>query len=185
MCHAFRVDDVGISPGGIAAAATAGQFHRMNLEQTIEAAAADDDGDAARREESLRGRHRLVLGLAGLIVLGSLLLEVVPGGRVAVRGLPQFPLPQTCAARTLLDRGCPGCGLTRSFIHLANGRWQASLEVHRLGWLFALAMLLQLPYRAAGLACRNPLPLGRQIPQVFGGVLLALLLANWLYGLLV
>ena len=71
-------------------------------------------------------RHREVLAIACVVCLLAFLLHELPDGRVAVRGLPQFPLPQTCASRAWLGIRCPGCGLTRSIIHLAEGDWQAS-----------------------------------------------------------
>ncbi len=139
---------------------------------------------AARRRSVIRSRHRLVLFGVGAVLLASLSLKVVDGDRVAVRGLEAYPLPHTCASRMLFQSGCPGCGLTRSFVHLATGHWQNSLAVHRLGWLLALAALLQIPYRTAGLLRSNPLPLGKRIPAVFGYSLLMLLFANWVYSLI-
>jgi hypothetical protein len=90
-----------------------------------------------------------MLTLAGLVVL--LALEVRPDQRVAFRGLPQYPLPETCFSRAWFRVKCPGCGLTRSLIYLAQADWDASLRVHRLGWLLAVAVLLQFPYRTLAL----------------------------------
>ena len=139
----------------------------------------------ARRREVIRSRHRLVLVGVALVLVASFVLKVVDGERVAVRGFEAYPLPHTCASRMLIQRGCPGCGLTRSFVHLAAGHWQDSLNVHRLGWLLALSFLLQIPYRAVGLLGSNPRPLGKRIPAVFGYSLLALLFANWVSLLVV
>jgi hypothetical protein len=146
--------------------------------------AADVEQRTAKKLATLRQRHRLVLaGVCGVFVL-SFALEVLPEGRIALRGLEEYPLPHTCASRLLFRQGCLSCGLTRSFIHLASGRWQESLAVHRLGWLLAVSMLLQFPYRIAGLLAANPAPLGKTFPQVCGWTLLVLLVANWCYNLL-
>ncbi|MBN1911354.1 MAG: DUF2752 domain-containing protein [Pirellulales bacterium] len=75
---------------------------------------------------------------------------------------------------------CPGCGLTRSLIHLAHGRWRESFETHRLGWFLALAVLLQFPYRLLGLRHPNHMPLGRYVPVWFGHTLILLLIVNWI-----
>ena len=88
-----------------------------------------------------------------LSALLAFLLHELPDGRVAVRGLPQFPLPQTCASRAWLGLRCPGCGLTRSIIHLAEGDWQASWRDHRLGGLLAVVI-----------AASDPLPAARPSP---------------------
>ncbi|MBT4864833.1 MAG: DUF2752 domain-containing protein [Planctomycetaceae bacterium] len=138
-----------------------------------------------RRRELIRSRHRWALVGVALVLVASFSLKVVDGDRVAMRGFEAYPLPHTCASRMLIQRGCPGCGLTRSFVHLAAGHWQDSLAVHRLGWLLALSFLLQIPYRTAGLLGANPRPLGKRIPAVFGYSLLALLFANWVSLLVV
>jgi hypothetical protein len=124
-------------------------------------------------------RHREVLAIACLVWLLAFLLHVLPDGRVAVRGVSQFPLPQTCASRAWLGLRCPGCGLTRSMIHLAEGNWRASWHDHRLGGLLAVVIALQIPYRL--LALRRPerplFSIHRQ--TMIGYALIALLIGNW------
>ncbi|MFQ5733119.1 MAG: DUF2752 domain-containing protein [Planctomycetaceae bacterium] len=142
------------------------------------------DDRAERRALQQRRNHRFVLFVSVFALVISFLLEVVPHGRVAFRGFESMPLPHTCSARVLFGYGCPGCGLTRGYVHLAHGRWQASLAVHRLAWLLALATLLQVPYRLVAIYGNNPAPLGKTWPQVFGWTLVGLLLANWIYGLI-
>jgi Protein of unknown function (DUF2752) len=133
--------------------------------------------------ESARRRHREMLGVACVVCALAFALQETPGGRVAVRGFPQLPLPQTCASRSLFGVRCPGCGLTRSVIHFAEGDWRASWQSHRLGGLMAVLIALQIPYRL--LALRRPdrplLPVRLQI--FFGSALIALLIGNWLVDL--
>ena len=86
----------------------------------------------------------------------AFVLQELPDGRVAVRGFPQFPLPQTCTSRAWLGLKCPGCGLTRSIIHLAEGDWRASWHNHRLGGLMAVVIALQIPYRLLALRRTEP-----------------------------
>ena len=95
-----------------------------------------------------------------------------------------WPLPESCPARSLLHIECPGCGLTRSFIHLAHGDWRASWNVHRVGWFLALAVVLQIPYRLVALRSDSGLPLGTSFPKLFGTLLIVLLLVNWLINLI-
>jgi hypothetical protein len=135
---------------------------------------------AATSGEPWRKRHRQMLAIAGAVVVLSLALEVVAGQRVAFRFLPHWPLPPSCLSRTLFGVSCPGCGLTRSFIYLAHGDLQASWQAHHLGWLLALAVVLQFPYRLAALLRNQDQPLGRHVPRIFSGTLILLLFVNWL-----
>jgi hypothetical protein len=124
-------------------------------------------------------RHRQMLVVAGLVTVLAILLQVDADDQAAFCFLPRWPLPPTCMSRSLFGVECPGCGLTRSFIHLAHGDWQRSLAVHRVGWLLALAVILQFPYRLAALLCPSLHPLGHRIPKLFGMLLIAGLIGNW------
>src|SRR5262245_22508850 len=92
-------------------------------------------------------RHREVLAAACAVGVLAFALVELPDGRIAVRGFRQHPLPPTCLSRSLLGLRCPGCGLTRSIVHLAEGDWRASWHDHRLGGLIAAVIVLQIPYR--------------------------------------
>jgi hypothetical protein len=123
-----------------------------------------------------------MIAVSALGLTLAFVLEVRPDDRVAFRGLSAYPLPPTCAARAWFNWDCPGCGLTRSLIHLARGDWFAATRAHRLGPLMAAALLLQFPYRLYGLRRRNPTPLGRRVPSLFGSLLIIALIGNWLYN---
>src|SRR5262245_31497603 len=128
-------------------------------------------------------RQREVLAVACAVWALAFLLVVLPDGRVALRGFHRFPLPQTCVSRTWLGVRCPGCGLTRSIIRLAEGDWRASWGDHRLGGLMAAVLVLQVPYR--WLALRRPERhlIAPRWQALCGYVLIALLLGNWLVDL--
>jgi hypothetical protein len=128
-------------------------------------------------------RHRQVLAIACAVGVLAFALEVLPDDRVAVRGLPRLPLPQTCASRSVLGLKCPGCGLTRSIIHLAQGDWRASWRDHRLGALMALVIALQIPYRLLALHQTSRPVIARRWRTVLSYVLVALLVGNWLVDL--
>jgi Protein of unknown function (DUF2752) len=139
---------------------------------------ADDVIARARRQA---GHHRWLLAIACAIWLLAVLLQELPDGRVAFRGLPQLPLPQICASRVLFGFRCPGCGLTRSIIDLAAGDWRASWDDHRLGGLLALVIAAQIPYRLYVLRRPERPPLAIRWQIVLAYTLVALLLGNWLF----
>jgi Protein of unknown function (DUF2752) len=133
----------------------------------------------SRPQEQLK-LHWQILAVACGVWLLAFLLHEVEGGRIALRGLPHLPLPQTCASRALLGLRCPGCGLTRSIIHLAEGDVHASWQNHRLGGLLALALALQIPYRLYALRWPVRPLLSPLSKTLIACALCAVLIANWL-----
>ncbi len=105
------------------------------------------DDSFTRRINGKRQHHRFYLWFAAVIVVAAFLLTVRDDQRVALRSLPNVALPESCPSKIYFGIDCPGCGLTRSFIHLAAGHLAASFASHRVGWLLALAVLGQFPYR--------------------------------------
>lgn len=130
-----------------------------------------------------RGHHLAALGLALGVIGLSVMLTTPDDQRVAVTGLSQFPLPELCQSRVWLRMDCPGCGLTRSFIHFFHGRWDASFQRHRFGWLLAVLTVLQIPYRLVALTLPVGLPLGKVFPWTLGIGVAVLLAVNWLLKL--
>ena len=52
--------------------------------------------------------------------------------------------------------------------------------MHRVGWVLALAVLLQIPYRLFALWDKNRILAVHTWPDWFGRALIALLIGNWL-----
>jgi hypothetical protein len=129
------------------------------------------------------GPHWEMLAISLGVVLLSLLLEVRSDGRVTLAAVPSQPLPQTCACRAIFGIPCPACGLTRSFVHLAHGRIVESWQAHHFGWLLAGAVLLQFPYRLAALRRPQRQILPRHFTRWFATIVIALLVANWIFVL--
>ena len=129
-------------------------------------------------------RHRQVLAVACAVGVLAFALERLPGGRVTqCEGFHSSRYRRPCGSQAWLGIRCPGCGLTRSIIHLAEGDWRASWHNHRLGGLMAAVIALQIPYRLLAL-CRAARPLIAPLWHaglIYG--LIALLLANWLVDL--
>jgi hypothetical protein len=128
----------------------------------------------------LRDRHWTMLCLALFIIVASCVLRL--RGAQAVR-LPwtDVGLPMMCGSRVLFGIECPGCGLTRSFIALAAGDIWESLRFHRVGWLLALAVVAQIPYRLIALRELRTRIVQRAWPVWFGYFLIAVLVMNWLF----
>lgn len=126
-----------------------------------------------------RGHLAVAAGCAAVLLL-SALLEVRADERIELEFLKGRPFPHVCAMRRLFDFGCPGCGLTRSFIHLAHGRVAESYNAHRLGWLIAVVVAAQIPWRMY--LSRRPAVarLESKWQAVLGWTVFALLIANWL-----
>ena len=87
-------------------------------------------------------------------------------------------MPPVCMSRTLFGIDCPGCGLTRSFVALAEGDYIQSYTLHRLGWLMAIAVLIQFPYRIYELS-RPKYPIPYIWRSCFCWTLFAALIFNW------
>lgn len=134
----------------------------------------------ARRIARLRERHWTVLALAVCVIILSLSLEVTDRQRVFLSGFEGLPVPQLCSSRAWLGINCPGCGLTRSFIHLAHGRFAESLATHRVGWVLALVIVLQIPYRIISLRQRPVGGLDVRWPGWISTALIAMLIGNWI-----
>jgi hypothetical protein len=128
-------------------------------------------------------RHRQVLVIAGVVWALAFALKELPDGRVAFRGLTGIPLPHTCFTRSWLGLKCPGCGLTRSIIHLAEGDLDASWRSHRLGVLMAIVIAIQIPYRLVALRRLDRPWMETRWQVAFAYALIALLVGNWLFEL--
>ena len=86
-------------------------------------------------------RDRDMLFMSTFVLVTSFLLTIRPDGRVILRGLPAFPVPDICFTRAILHIDCPACGLTRSFISLAQGNIIQSLHYNRCGIVLRLSQL--------------------------------------------
>ena len=71
--------------------------------------------------------------LCAAIVLLSVILRVDGHGGVLLPYTEGPPLPGSCVLRSVFGVDCPTCGLTRSFIALADGEFARAFAFHRLG----------------------------------------------------
>ncbi len=130
---------------------------------------------------NLQKRDRDILLLSAFIILMAFLLKVEePRVRLAV--WPETLIPQSCFSRIYFGIDCPGCGLTRSFIYLANGELTKSLSANRVGWFLALGVLFQIPFRIASLRT-NGLIMPVLVRKSLGWTVVVILISNWVYNL--
>mgnify|MGYP001998167492 CR=1 FL=1 len=85
-----------------------------------------------------------LLGLSGAVLLASMVLTP---SREAVT-LFGWVVPPLCMFSNLTGIDCLGCGLTRSFTYLGHGNLKSALDLHRLGPIFYILVLSQVPFRA-------------------------------------
>jgi hypothetical protein len=128
--------------------------------------------------------HSAMLILAALVLIAAIVLDVRDGTQVLLP-IVRLPLPEVCAWHRLTGLNCPGCGLTRSFIALADGDMRSAWSFNPAGMLFFAALLAQFPYRLAQLA---RLQAGRPAWRPAGAmiavwVLVASLLVQWVWRL--
>lgn len=130
----------------------------------------------------LRSLDLTILILSLLVLIAAFLLGVEET-RVRLAVWPGWLLPESCLSRSLAGIDCPGCGLTRSFVYLAEGDVSGSLASNRVGWLLALATLSQIPIRLWSLWKTQPL-VSHRLQTALGATLIALLIVNWLWNMM-
>jgi hypothetical protein len=148
----------------------------------LPAAAVANSRALSRKDLLVRNWHRQVLTTSIVIIVLAMVLQVRFDQRVFVSGVAALPIPETCGMQIMFGRPCPGCGLTRSFIHLAHGDWRSSLAIHRIGWLIALLVVCQIPYRLLAL-WRPEFTVRPLWGWAIGAIVVIALSVNWIYNL--
>lgn len=144
---------------------------------TLEMSEAADD---QRRRAAAQNCHLQYLAMSlGVLVL-AFMLTTPDNERVDVPG--GWTVPELCAVKAWFGATCPGCGLTRSFVHAFDGRWNEALAMHPIGPLFVFVVIAQIPYRIWRV---RSIGQGRSIESPrwttwFGRALIAALIGQWL-----
>jgi hypothetical protein len=117
--------------------------------------------------------HWVYLGMALGVIFLAIVLRVEGEEHVVV---PLFnkPLPGTCTFKRITGFGCPGCGLTRSFVCLARGDVVRAWHFNPIGLGVAVLVVTQVPYRIVQLN-----RIRRGLPEFRAGRLM-----NWTFLLL-
>jgi hypothetical protein len=151
--------------------------------EVIPVALPDESTPLAQRQRTLRWRafriHNTVFFLSLFIIVCAFLMRVRPDEKVEFIFVSGYPVPKTCYARNIWGVKCPGCGLTRSFIFLAHGEWEQALARHRLGWLMAFTIVVQIPFRIIAVVRPERPPLGRTLTSAYSIFVVVIFFSNW------
>lgn len=93
-----------------------------------------------------RNQHRLILFFSAFVVFCAMTMNIQNKARVTIPGT-DILVPEMCMMKVMAGIPCAGCGLTRSFIALGHGDWQASWQYHPAGMFLFSLIALQIPYR--------------------------------------
>jgi hypothetical protein len=124
--------------------------------------------------------------MAWLTIVGAMIVLSasmrVESGSIVMLPLVDYPLPELCNFRRLFNTACPGCGMTRSFIHAANFRVGDAWAMNPAGTLLFLSLVASIPLRIMQwLRARYGKPLASTV-RLEGGWLILLtvvMLVNW------
>lgn len=107
----------------------------------------DEDLEWLDDSRTLRRYHGCMLGLSLAVIAAALLLQVREDQRVEFQFAPGRPLPELCMTKLRLGIDCPGCGLTRCFVHALHGDFSRAAAVNPAALLLVLLTVAQVPYR--------------------------------------
>ena len=135
-----------------------------------------------------RKHHLNFLLVCVFTVVASLFLT--PASPFAGKGDPirflGYRIPGSCPSYMIYKVECPGCGMTRSFVAIAHGKWFDAFLFNGAGPLLFLLVLLQIPFRIYKLTSspeplNQPQPLWVTVPPkvVFWFILLNYLVKIW------
>ncbi len=118
--------------------------------------------------------HCRAIGLVFLIFVVSLSLPI--------RWLENTPL---CFIRWMTGFSCPGCGLTRSFVHFFHGNFIQSFSMNILGPLMILWLIYYAFYHALLLKKQGGLSFkfNTKFNKIFSYCFILLFFGQWLFKL--
>jgi hypothetical protein len=127
-------------------------------------------------------QHAIFLAMALAVIVASFTLGVGNSQKVELPGMG-WSLPSVCQFKNLTGVDCPGCGLSRGFIHLAHGDFVGAWQFNPAAALVFLFVAVQVPYRSLQLwrIYRGAPELNwRRVGNVAIGVIAVALVSQWL-----
>lgn len=102
----------------------------------------------------------LVFAMSIVAIGMSFVLTVGADGRV-YPPLATVPLPDACVSHRLFGVDCPGCGMSRAFISISAGDWDAAHRFNAASYVMYLFVAVQIPWQ--GMQIVRTLKRGRPI----------------------
>ena len=153
----------------------------MNVENPHPESVALDRTVQLRRELMF---HLGLLALALVVLVMSFLMRSAGEHLVYLPG-SNLPLPPSCLGQQIFGIECPGCGLTRSFIAISQGRLGRAWYFNPASFVVYLFVALQVPWRVfqIGRILTNRFPVFSGWLFLPIGVAIASLLLQWILKL--
>ena len=98
-------------------------------------------------ESSVGSAGHLTLLVLAVLVLGLSFVLGVRGEEQVTLPVFNVPLPALCSFKRATGLDCPGCGLTRCFISLAQGDLPRAWQFNPAGIFFFAMVVAQIPFR--------------------------------------
>lgn len=95
--------------------------------------------------------HILFLSFAMIVLGASFVLKSDGLSRVYLPG-GEISFPRTCSSRIIFGIDCPGCGMTRAFIAISDGRFCDAWWLNRASFLLYAFVGAQIPWHSLQLA---------------------------------
>lgn len=89
--------------------------------------------------------HFVFLLIAAAIIFMSFAMSMNGPTDVRMPGMV-MPMPESCIARRVWGQDCPGCGLTRSFISMSDGKFVDAFRFNGSGPLVYFFVSIQIPW---------------------------------------
>lgn len=140
-----------------------------------------------RAESWLRGDvalHVLFLSMATAVLVMSCLMRNDGGSKVFLPGF-ETAIPSMCSTRVLMGIDCPGCGLTRAFISISQGRFLDAWNFNPASFAVYAFVAAQIPWHSIQLwrIYQGRRPLESSFVYLVPIGLVIILMINWLIKL--
>ena len=129
----------------------------------------------------MRAFHIITLIGCAAILAAAFVFEA---GEIELR-LFGWKWPMHCILYHTFGVKCAFCGMSRSFVAMADGNFQKAWQYHLLGPILFCFILLQIPYRIWVLTIypKKAAPAIRRLGLLLGAVVLIVIFVNWLFYL--
>lgn len=90
--------------------------------------------------------HVIFLTMSATILLLSFVMKFDGVDAVSLPGFSS-PLPEACGSKIYFGLSCPGCGLTRSFISISQGKLSEAWRLNPASFFVYAFVAIQIPWQ--------------------------------------